>query len=527
VKGWSPRALGGVARDRDERRAVIDIGSNTVRLVVYGGPPRAPAVLWNEKVSARLGRDLARTGEIPEAAMDEALAALARYRLILKHLGVDQVETVATAAPRDAANGSAFLERAARLGLKVRLLSGEDEARASAYGAIGAFPEAAGMVADLGGGSLELVEIADGVCGTGHSLPLGTLRLPDLRAKPGFARRVGKMLAGLDLASAATRPLFMIGGTWRALAVYAMRAIDHPLTDPHGFRLAASEAEALAKIVQRTPPARLATVRGVSAMRAEKLPDAAALLRVLLSRLEPEGLVFSSWGLREGLNYCRLGPEARRTDPFLAGVAAFAGSGGAGVADPAVLAEWVAAVAPEADAVGARMRLAGARLALALHGVEPNLRPTQALEWALDKRWIGIGAEERAVLAAILTASLGQVSLSERASRLAPAALLDQARATGLALRLAHRLGAGSAAPVAASRLATEDGALRLIVPEALRALIGPAVGKDLAALAAALALRPEIVVEPAPAQSAVAGAASGKKGMRTSIGSPSSVRKV
>ena len=125
-------------------RAVIDIGSNTVRMVIYEGSPRAPRTVWNEKVAARLGRDLSETGRIPEEASDEALGALARYARILDDLGVTDIQTVATAAARDAENGPEFLAAVAALGLEPRLLTGEEEARISATGAIGAFPRSTG-----------------------------------------------------------------------------------------------------------------------------------------------------------------------------------------------------------------------------------------------------------------------------------------------------------------------------------------------------------------------------------------------
>lgn len=492
-RGWRARAT--ADHSPDQRRAVIDIGSNTVRLVIYGGPARAPVVLWNEKVSARLGRDLARTGSIPDAAMDEALAALARYAQILADLGIDEVEAVATAAPRDAANGAEFLACVAALGIDVRLLSGEEEARASAFGAIGAFPDAAGMVADLGGGSLELVPIAEGRCGQGASLPLGTLRLPALRAKDGFARKVGRLLAGLEMPAAGTS-LYMIGGTWRALAVYVMRAADHPLTDPHGFCLNAKEADEVAKAVQRSEPARLAQVRGISTMRAEKLPDAAALLRALLAQLQPGGLVFSSWGLREGLHFSRLDPAARAADPLLAGVEAFAGAPLPGAAGPELLAEWTESAAAGGDSGGDRIRLAAAHLAPSLHGVEPNLRSAHALEWALDKRWVGIEPHERAMLAAMLVASLGENTLPDRVGALASPSELAPAVAIGLALRLAQRLGAGARDALLASRLTVADGTLLLTLSAQHSVLATPGVGKDLSALAAALDLRPEVALE-------------------------------
>ena len=488
----------GEARDRDERRAVIDIGSNTVRLVIYGGPPRAPAVLWNEKVSARLGRDLEKSGEMPEAAMAEAITALARYAVILRDLGIAQVEAVATAAPRDATNGAEFLSRVAALGLQVRVLSGEEEARASAWGAIGAFPGSRGTVADLGGGSLELVAIADRQCGRGTSLPLGTLRLPALRADGQFQRKVTKLLAAAsdELARSQGQPLYLIGGTWRALATYAMRSIDHPLTDPHGFALEAAAAATVANQIARSKPAQLALVRGISAMRAEKLPDAASLLLALLSVLKPEALIFSSWGLREGLHFQRLSPAAQASDPLLAGVTAFAGEKSASVTDAALLAAWTSSAARRAGPQTKNLRLAAAQLALALHRVEPNLRSAHALEWALDKRWIGIDFAGSAMLAAALRASLGLSEPHERLLPLASAGELQEATAWGLALRLAQRLGAGSRGALAASRLDCEQGELRLAIAAHHAPLAAGPVEKDLAGLASWLGLKPTLSLD-------------------------------
>lgn len=489
------RARFGLRRDESERHAVIDIGSNTVRLVIYGGPPRAPAVLWNEKVSARLGRDLARNGAIPAAAMEEALAALARYALLLSEERIDNVQVVATAAAREATNGPEFLRRVERLGLAVRVLSGEEEARASALGAIGAFPHADGIVADLGGGSLELVAVTDGECGTAATFALGTLRLPALRAAGGFDRKVAKLLNGADWAREG-RPLYMVGGTWRALAVYAMRAADHPLTDPHGFTIGAEDAAALSRELIRAKPALLAQQRGISAMRAEKLPDAAALLKALLTELRPEGLVFSSWGLREGLFYRSLPAGERARDPLLAGVAAFSGGRAGSEESARAITKWTAEAARDCGEGTERLRFAAAQLALSLHCAEPNLRAAQALEWALDKRWIGIDFGGRAMLAAALRGSLGVTEPHPHLALLASEGGLREATAWGLAFRLAQRLGAGAASPLAASRLKVGSGQVELRLPKRLVALAGPSVGKDLAALAAWLNAAPKLSID-------------------------------
>ena len=164
-------------------RAIIDIGSNTVRLVLYGGTMRAPTVLLNEKVAAKLGRDIAANGQLAEEAMDLAMRGLSRFALLLEDLEVSDVETVATAAVRDASNGPEFLARVEDIGLSPRVLSGEEEATLSAHGVAGAFPNAQGIVADLGGGSLELVNLNKEQVTDPVSLPLGALRLPDFRAK--------------------------------------------------------------------------------------------------------------------------------------------------------------------------------------------------------------------------------------------------------------------------------------------------------------------------------------------------------
>ena len=208
-----------------------------MRLVIYDGPPRAPHVFYNEKITARLGKNVAEDGVLSVKASTTALAALARYALILRLHGVDDVGCVATAAVRDAANGGEFLARVAELGLSPRLLSGEEEALASADGVRAAFPGARGIVGDLGGGSLELVAVGDFGSRHGVSLPLGTLRLPALRAvgPERFARRIHRLLKTSDWAEPAGQPFYLVGGSWRALARVAMIRDHWPVDDPHGY----------------------------------------------------------------------------------------------------------------------------------------------------------------------------------------------------------------------------------------------------------------------------------------------------
>lgn len=491
------RPIGRRARrgQHNARRAVIDIGSNTVRLVVYDGPARAPRTLWNEKVAARLGRDLASTGRIPEEAIDQALAALARFALLTEELEVHDVQTVATAASRDAENGAEFLGQVRELGLEPRLLSGEDEAIASAYGVIGAFPGARGVVADLGGGSLELVAVEDEGCHDGASLPLGTLRLPALSAKgdEAFRRAVSAAIETAGWAAAHPGPLYMVGGTWRALAAYAMRGADYPLTDPHAFRLDVNEADRIARKIAKSDPAKLADIEGIGPLRAESLPDAAAMLRVMLERLAPEALVFSSWGLREGLLHARLDPLERAKDPLIVAVADFAATLGSAVTDAALMSAWVVDISQGGPPENERLRLAGALLSLALQRVEPNFRVSQALEWALDKRWVGLDARGRAMIAATLLGSCSKTGWPRRVDQLAPEADLCEAMGWGLAMRLARRMGATTRVSLTTSALERKTNKLVLRLDESRAALAGQGVMRDLATLAGWFGLEPEL----------------------------------
>lgn len=477
-------------------RAVIDIGSNTVRLVIYEGTARAPETVWNEKVAARLGRDLSETGRIPDEAMEEALAALARYAVIIQDRGIDNVQTVATAAARDAENGQEFLDKVARLGLSPRLLSGEEEACASAFGAIGAFPGARGMIADLGGGSLELVSIGDGDCQDAVSLPFGTLRLPAQRAAKGeFSSMVHEALSGAGWASGHGGPLYMIGGTWRALAHYAMGDSDYPLTDPHGFSLSVEEARQLAGKLVDTKPEDLMGISGISEMRAGYLPDAAALLQALLDELTPQCLVFSSWGIREGLLFSQLPDLTRSLDPLLAGVHAFAEPRDAPVVDATRIVGWTVDLANGQGKRNERLRLAAAQLALALQRVEPNLRVNHATEWALDKRWIDCDARDRAMLCAALFGSLGRTGLPAKLRVLASDDDLREGITWGLGFRLARRLGAGARIALASSRLRLKKKSLVLYLDEARSALATLPLTNDLDLLAQWLERKPKIKI--------------------------------
>jgi exopolyphosphatase/guanosine-5'-triphosphate,3'-diphosphate pyrophosphatase len=483
-------------------RAIIDIGSNSVRLVVYGGTMRAPVTVLNEKVVAQLGREIATTGRLPEDSIELAMRGIRRFALLLEDLGVEDVETVATAAAREADNGPHFLEQVRAAGFEPRLLSGEEEAGVSADGVIGAFPGAAGVVADLGGGSLELVKVSDEMSDTATSLPLGTLRLKEYReqgdTKPSQMRkRLMEKLRKSGWGKPVNSPLYLVGGTWRALAVYAMNERKHPLTDPHAFELDAKEATLLARRVARATPEKLAKIPRLTSTRAAVLPDAAVLLQALLKQLAPTRVIFSSWGLREGLLYGRLEPHRKAQDPLLAGVSYFVGHRGAPPQLAARIAGWTVEAVPTGTTGTERVRLAATMLTLASIQIEPNLRTELAIDWALHKRWVAIDAASRAQMAATVAANCNELSLPKSLSKLASPEALEEAVCWGLAIRLARRVGARSRKSFQVSRLMRDETRLILRLQESHRDLYGIPVEKDLGLLADRLGLQPHVEIVP------------------------------
>lgn len=481
----------------DSKRAIIDIGSNTVRMVVYGGSPRAPQILANEKVTARLGRELSQTGRMADEAVDLALEGLGRFALILNDLRIDDVETVATAAVREAQNGPEFIAKLADMGFEVRVISGEEEARTSALGVLGAFPGSSGVVADLGGGSLELISVSPDGPGEGGTAPLGTLRLAALRESGDdkFQSRVAKALKKIGWQDAVGGNLFLVGGTWRTMAILAMRLQGHPLSDPHGLRVDGATALKLAKRTAKSTPDELKTIPRVSSMRAQILPDAAALLVCLLKILKPDTLVFSAWGLREGLLYQRLTDAERGRDPLLAGISLFAGQHGTPPTLATRIAAWTMdAIAPTRNS-SERLRLAATMLALASLQVEPNLRLQQAVDWALYKRWLDVDDTGRAMMAMTVLANAGECEWPPMLAELAPEEKLAEARIWGLAIRLCRRLGLQSRASLQATQLRIVGKTLVLAFNESHAALAVGQARKDLKNLADCLDLSSEVKI--------------------------------
>lgn len=475
------------------RTAIIDIGSNSIRLVVYQGPARLPAILFNEKVLAGLGRSLAQTGAIDAEAMAAAEIALARFEALTREMRCDTVRTVATAAARDAANGDDLLAIAAQHGLTVELLSGEEEARAAGYGVISAIPGADGIVGDLGGGSLELVRVRDGAILQHASFPLGVLRIAALREKGGLDRRVGKLLRDAGWGGAGKGlPLYLVGGSWRGLARLDMDRAHYPLPIIHEYAMTAETVTRLGRTISHLAKGRLKAVPGLSTGRIPTLGDAAAVLTSLLKHLKSRGTIVSAYGLREGLLYGALDERTRAQDPLVVATRDEGRRAGRFPEHGDLLYEWIAPPFAGESAADARLRHAACQLADVGWRANPEFRAERGMEIALHGNWVGVDARGRAMIAQALWTGLGGSTASAPPLPLL-ASDLDLRRAVGwgLAMRLGQRLSGGLAGPLQRSHLSIDAKTLTLDLNSEDQGLYGEAVEKRHNALAAALGRAP------------------------------------
>src|SRR5688572_3317957 len=271
--------------------AVVDIGSNSVRLVVYEGATRAPTPLFNEKVLCGLGRSIASTGRLGAGAVARALRALRRFRALIDQMQVARVEAIATAAAREASNGAEFIAKAERLlNVPIRVLSGTEEAELAGLGVIAGISDADGLVGDFGGGSLELVDVANDTLSDAATLPLGGLRLID--AAGGNLKRAREIvdaeLAKVPwLEKGRDRDFYAIGGTWRALARLHMTQTRYPLNVMHNYRIDAADALRFSSLLDQQSQSSLAGIRDISSARRETVPFGALVLERLIKLVKP------------------------------------------------------------------------------------------------------------------------------------------------------------------------------------------------------------------------------------------------
>ncbi|MEZ5774319.1 MAG: Ppx/GppA phosphatase family protein [Hyphomicrobiaceae bacterium] len=494
------------ARSRLDDRppvAVIDIGSNSVRLVVYEGPTRSPTPLFNEKVLCGLGRAVAHAGRLDGESVEKTFEALRRFRLLTEELGAGKPWIIATAAVRDARNCDAFVaEVEAITGARVMLLSGEREAELAAAGIVAGFHQPDGIAGDLGGGSLELIDLSGETLRNATTLGLGGLNLIE-RAGGDLGRAakiVDESLARTDwLKAGAGRLFYAVGGTWRNIAKLHIAETHYPLHVTHGYSVAPAEMQLFCERLAKSRKLQgVADLRAVSAARREVIPFGALVLSRLIAAIRPKAVVCSIFGIREGLIHQILPVEERRRDPLLAFCEEYALLRSRSPTHARELGTWTDALfqppGPPESEDERRLRYAACTISDISWRAHQDYRGEQSLNVIAHASLTGIdhGGRIFLALAVYFRHTGGQKNaFSSRLMQLLPKGAVKRAKIIGAAVRTAHMISAGMHGVMDRTRLHYEKDRLVLELAPSIAALDGERLRKRLGVLAELLDRKP------------------------------------
>ena len=467
--------------------SVVDIGSNSIRLVIYEGMSRAPAILFNEKVMCGLGKGLARTGRMDQASVERALSALHRFKALSRQARASTMYALATAAAREAQNGPDFIHQAEMiLGQKVRVLTGEEEAYFSALGIVSGFADTDGIVGDLGGGSLELIDISGVKVGKGITLPLGGIRLSEASGgSPAQARIVArKYLRTANLLKNGTgRAFYAVGGTWRAIGALHMEVQNYPLHMIQGYELGFADAMDFLTDIVTAKDQKDAAYAAISKGRRNLLPFGAVALQETIAIMKPSRVFFSAQGVREGYLYSLLPDREKARDPLLAAAGELAILRARSPEHARELAEWTGRMMPLFGIVETpeerRYREAACLLADISWRAHPDYRGLQALNLIAHGTFVGITHPGRAFIA--LTnyyrfEGLNDDAVSSSLAAIATPRLRELAKLVGALLRVVYPFSAsmpGVVPHLAIRKSSAPDTDLEFVVPADYTELAG------------------------------------------------------
>ncbi|WP_210487357.1 exopolyphosphatase [Microvirga antarctica] len=487
--------------------AIIDIGSNSVRLVAYEGLVRSLTPIYNEKVLCGLGRHVATTGRLDDDAVGRALRALARFRVLCATMNVSDVFVLATAAARDASNGPAFLEAASRAcGREIALLSGAEEARLSALGVLSGFHTPDGLVGDMGGGSLELVDVRAGHVGVGVTMPLGGLALQDLSG--GSVKKAQKIIrASLErapdyLEKLHGRTFYAVGGTWRSLARLHQAATDYPLHVMHAYTIDPGGSLDFLHLVEEADAKTLKDIESVSEARRPLLAYGAILLEEIIRLGQPKDVAISAYGVREGVLYQKLDNETQQLDPLVAAAADLnllrSRSPGHGDELWAWTSQFIDSVGlPETDAER-RLRRAACLLADIGWRAHPDYRGEQSLNLIAYGSFAGLDHAGRAYLALSIFfrhEGLSPDKVGSRIKVLAGTRLMERARFLAALMRIAYPVSVAMEGVLPRTPLVVRGRNIVLSLPKAMADLANERLAGRMKALGKLTNLDPVIEV--------------------------------
>ena len=466
--------------------AVLDIGSNSVRLVVYERLARSLTPLYNEKAACALGRGLAQTGRLAYENIDRALTAIQRFALVARLMKAGEVHVLATSAVRDATNSRAFVDAVeATMGAKVEVLSGEAEAHYAALGVVAGIPDFTGVVGDLGGGSLELSAIRAGQDEVGETHELGVIRMQDDSARSvEKARQIARERVGRSpMLKAKPGGVFCaIGGTWRALAKVHQNLREYPLHMVHHYVTKASDLIKLCEeIVEAAPGGKsYPGAEYTSSSRRELVPFGAAVLAEVLREGKFDSVIFSAQGVREGYLFGQLAPEERDLDPLIQGaeeISILRSRSPAHASDLiAFSGDFLAAARISETPEEARLRKVACYLSDVGWRGHPDYRGEQSVDMVAYGSLTGVDHPGRAFLAeslAVRYMGLKHKSMSQSLMALAGPAGNMKARLIGAIFRVAYPMSAAMPGVLPRAHFSLEGNRLHLHLPQDLAFLAG------------------------------------------------------
>lgn len=442
--------------------AVIDIGSNTVRLVVYESNKKGSLTLYNEKVQCGLGKDITLTGKLNRDACSLAVSVIKRYIFLVRSMDAKAI-VVATAAVRDAIDGKIFAEKLSKVcKVNIKILSGIEEARLSCLGVFSSFYEPSGFVGDLGGGSLELIGSHDKDYQNTVTLPFGTLR------EKSYISRERELIKRLDLAFSGitwlclynNKPFYAVGGAWRALAKVHMDWSNHPISVLHCYKVSESEALDLCRVLTRLSPSSLNAINAVSKLRRNSLSYAALVLERIISVAKPKNIIFSSYGLREGVLSEQFSSKEKDVDPLLASCLSISDESRFVIYREDVF-NWLKPIFY--DFPDSEIRLIKALILLSdvSWRIQRDYRAKFAFNKILYSPLIGINHEERVYIALAVSARYRGV-IESRALGLLHSEQIKRAKIVGSSLDLIYSISGGIASTLNYSKLEYDSNILKI-----------------------------------------------------------------
>lgn len=482
------------------RIGVIDIGSNSVRMVVYDALARLPVPVFNERVTCRLGSGLGQHGTLNPEGVELALTALTRFTNLAREMNVERFELLGTAAVRDATDGPEFVaEIHRRFGASVQVLSGEAEASLAALGILAGSPAADGLLGDMGGGSLDLVGLDEGQFGESKTLPLGHLRIrEDSGRKISAAKKIiDQKIESVEwLNDYKDRPLHVVGGSWRALARVSIEQSDYPLKVLDNYTLPTQQAEDLTRLISGLSPASLEKLAGVARRRADTLPYSALVLLRLIEIVRPSHVIFSGYSMREGKLFDLLPPDLKIQDPLISACEGFARRSGRFSIHGDETMAWMAPLFGDQPEHDLRLCLAASLLSDIGWTEHPDYRALHAFTRVLRLPIAGVSHRDRVflALAVFVRYNGGRKQFEVNQVRvLLEEELQRRAAILGLALRLAHVLSGGVGGLLSRTQLVLKGKKLTLHLSPNQELFMSAAVERLFGSLADTIGVKAQI----------------------------------